>query len=171
MGKYLDLLKRPEGELGERDKSDQSDGRSALVNPLADFGRLCRFGRAPPALAKALAALERRCPDRIGVADWQQAIADGRRLLAQWGEQAAALKWTESDLFGLHRVPDNPTPSYQRLARYDETGLVWLLRGRPVVALTAATAAIEHRAGVVTIYRKHQKPAFGPVGDSLDDLE
>jgi hypothetical protein len=69
----------------------------------------------------------------------------------------AALKWTELDLFGLHRVPKNPTPSYRRLSRYDETGLVWLLWGRPVVALTEATAAIEHKTGVITIYRKNQK--------------
>jgi len=105
------------------------------------------------------------------VPDWQQAVADGRRFLAQWGEQAAALEWTEHDLFGLHRVPENSTASYRRLSRYDETGLVWLLRGRPVVALRVATAAIEHKTGVITIYRKNHKPALGPLGDSLDDLK
>jgi hypothetical protein len=73
-------------------------------------------------------------------------------------------------LFGLHMVPDNPAPNYRRLSRYNETGLVWLLRGRPVVALTEATAAIEHRTGVVTIYRKNNKPPLGPLGDSLHDL-
>jgi hypothetical protein len=81
------------------------------------------------------------------------------------------LEWTASDLFGLHQVPENPAPSYRRLSRYDETGLVWLLRGRPVVALTGTTAAIESRTGVVTIYRKHSKPPLGPLGDSLDDLK
>src|SRR5262249_44217882 len=38
-------------------------------------------------------------------------------------------------------------PSYRRLSRYDETGLIWLLQGRPVVMLTAATAAIENPTG------------------------
>jgi hypothetical protein len=62
-------------------------------------------------------------------------------------------------------------PNCRRLSRYDETGLIWLLKGRPVVALTEATAAIENPTGAITIYRKNNKPALGPVGDSLDDLE
>jgi hypothetical protein len=50
------------------------------------------------------------------------------------------------------------------------TGLVWLLHGRLVVALTAESAAIESRTGAITIYRKHNKPTYGPLGDSLDDF-
>jgi len=38
------------------------------------------------------------------------------------------------------------------------------------VALTATTAAIQIPSGNVTVYRKLNKPALGPVGDSLDDL-
>jgi hypothetical protein len=34
---------------------------------------------------------------------------------------------------------------------------------QPSVALTVATAAIEHRTGVVTIYRKINKPPLGPL--------
>jgi hypothetical protein len=46
-----------------------------------------------------------------------------------------------------------------------------LLQGRPVVALTADTAAIENPAtGSITTYRKHNKPALGPLGDSLEGL-
>jgi len=66
-------------------------------------------------------------------------------------------------------VPNTPTPSYRRLSRYDETGLIWLLRGRPVVALTDATAAIQNAASSITVYRRDNKPALGPLGDSLDD--
>ena len=40
-----------------------------------------------------------------------------------------------------------------------------------VVALTKATAAIQSSTGAITTYRCHNKPALGPVGDSLDDLE
>jgi len=40
-----------------------------------------------------------------------------------------------------------------------------------VVALTEATAAIQSSTGALTIYRRHNKPALGPVGDSLDGLE
>jgi hypothetical protein len=49
--------------------------------------------------------------------------------------------------------------------------LIWLLDGRPVVALTATTAAIRSPSGYVTIYRKLNKPALEPVGDSVDDLQ
>jgi hypothetical protein len=56
------------------------------------------------------------------------------------------------------------------MSRYDCMGLVWLLNGNPVVALTEITAAIQHKSGSVTIYRKLNKPALGPLGDSLDDF-
>src|SRR5262245_56366178 len=57
------------------------------------------------------------------------------------------------------------------VSRYDETGLIWLLCGREVVALTEATAAIQNQTGNVTTYRRHNKPAFGPLGDSLNDFD
>ena len=101
---------------------------------------------------------------------WRQAVEDGRRFLAQWGEQAESLGWTSRDLFGLAPVPNKPEPNFQRLSRYDLTGLIWLLHGDPVVALTATTAAIRHRSGNITTYRRFHKPAFGPLGDSLDDM-
>ncbi len=90
---------------------------------------------------------------------------------SKWGEQALALGWTADALFGLHKPPDNPHPSYRRLSRYDATGLMWLLQGRAVVALTEITAAIESASGNIPVYRKCNKPALGPMGDSLDDLE
>jgi hypothetical protein len=124
--------------------------------------------------AKTLAALERRCPDYVEANCWRQAAEDGRRFLARWGEQAAALGWTAKDLFGLHKPPEKPHPSYSRLSRYDEAGLIWLLCGREVVALTEATAAIQSSNGAIsaiTTYRRHNNPALGPVGDTLDDLQ
>ena len=133
----------------------------------ADRGRLDPFGR----LDRTYAALAARSPEHVPADRWQQAVQDGRRFLAKWGEQAAALGWTPRDLFGLHKPPDQPHPSYCRLSRYDETGLIWLLGGRPVVALTAATAAIENPTGAITVYRRYAKPALGPVGDSLDDFQ
>jgi hypothetical protein len=47
--------------------------------------------------------------------------------------------------------------------------LVWLLQGRRVVALTKDTAIIETATDTVS-YRQHNKPALGPLGDSLDDF-
>jgi hypothetical protein len=122
-------------------------------------------------LGSVLVALESRCPDLVPLDRWQQAVADGKTFLAQWGEQAQALGWTTKDLFGLLTVPQHAKPTFNRLSRYDETGLIWLLKGRRVVALTESTAAIENPAsGAVTMYRRHNKPALGPLGDSLEDF-
>jgi len=129
------------------------------------------FSNFPAPYSRTISALEARCPDLLPVDRWQQAIADGQHFLARWGEQADALGWTATDLFGLHRPPTNPHPRYSRLSRYDEAGLIWLLCGREVIALTEATAAIQNPTGAVTIYRRFNKPAYGPLGDSLDDLE
>ena len=51
------------------------------------------------------------------------------------------------------------------------TTLVWLLEGREVVKLTEESAAIRWRGGSVTIYRRNNKAAFGPLGESLDDFQ
>jgi hypothetical protein len=118
----------------------------------------------------AFDSLERRCPDFIEAERWQRAVEDARRFLASWGEQAHALGWTVQELFGLHPVPAKPHPSFQRLARYDSTGLVWLLHGRPVVGMTTDSAVIRTASGGAVAYRKNNKPALGPLGDSLDDF-
>jgi hypothetical protein len=114
--------------------------------------------------------LEQRCPDHVPIGRWQQAVEDGRRFMARWGKQAEALGWDAKDLFGLAPAPAKPHPSYRRLSRYDETGLIWLLCGREVVALTEATAAIQNPTAAITVYRRFDKPALGPVGDCLDDF-
>jgi hypothetical protein len=126
-------------------------------------------GRA--SYVRVLAALDERCLDHIEPNPWQRAVEDGRRFLVTWGERAQALGWTARDLFGLHEVPHTPHASYRRLARHDCTDLIWLLRGAVVVDLTESTAAICGRLGAVTTYRRAGKPAFGPLGDSLDEFQ
>jgi len=156
MGKYLDLARKPFAGTTNTTEHD----RSRPEPPLVVFGRIGRTCKV----------LEQRCPDHVPVERWQQAVEDGRRFLARWGSQAEALGWTSADLFGLHTPPEQPHWSYSRLSRYDAIGLCWLLQGRPVVALTETTAAIMNPTSNVTVYRKNNKPALGPEGDSLDDL-
>jgi hypothetical protein len=112
-----------------------------------------------------LMALRFKCPELV-----EPERNDAEAFLTVWSAQAHALGWTVRELFGLHPVPAHPSPSYHRLSRYDATGLIWLLQGRPVIALTGTEAAIQS-AGAVVMYRKHNKPALGPLGDSLDDME
>jgi hypothetical protein len=170
--KYLEAFRRAAREAQTREKSEVSEKRgteeglnslTSLISP-PGLGRFGRFGRT-------FSVLEARCPDHVDVARWQQAVEDGRRFLATWAAPAEALGWDSRDLFGLHTPPEHPHPSYRRLSRYDCTGLVWLLEGRPVVALTEATAAIENPTGSITVYRRFNKPALWPLGDSLDDLQ
>jgi hypothetical protein len=169
---YLDRLRALKSEKGPPPHTDKTDKTPTGIGYVSfDGARGTPFSEISSPLRRALSALESACPDLVPVARWQAAVDDGRRFLARWGEQAEALGWTAKDLFGLHKPPASQHPSYSRLSRYDETGLVWLLQGREVVALTEATAAIQSLTGAITIYRRHNKPALGPVGDTLDDLE
>jgi len=145
MGKYLDLVRKP--FAGTTNTTETTKGTPAQTSVV--FGR---FGRT-------YKALEARCPDYVPAMRWQQAVEEGRRFLATWGEPAERFGWTSADLFGLAPVPEQPHPSYRRLSRYDCTGLVWLLDGRPVVALTEATASVRHPTGSITTYRRFNKPA------------
>jgi hypothetical protein len=117
-----------------------------------------------------LAALCSKCPELVEHDRWQQGIGDANGFLAAWGARAHTLGWTTRELFGLHAVPERPSASYRRLSRYDETGLIWLLQGRPVVALAKTEADILGYSGAIVTYRKNNKPAFGPLGDCLDDM-
>jgi hypothetical protein len=119
---------------------------------------------------RVLAALRLKCPELVEADRWQQAVRDAETFVLTWGEQAQTLGWTVQELFGLHPVPERPAWNFRRLSRYDSTGLIWLLQGCPVIGLTEIEAAIQS-AGAVVVYRKLRKPAFGPLGDSLDDME
>src|SRR6516225_1691871 len=125
-----------------------------------------------PRYRKAFGVLQLRPPALVPVERWKACVRDGSRLLAKWGNQAEALGWTSADLFGLHAPPEQPHPSYSRLSRYDATGLCWLSQGKEVIALTADTATIRNPAtGSLTTYRRFNKPALGPLGDSLEDFK
>ena len=79
---------------------------------------------------------------------WLRFIDDcGRFLDEGWAACAEALGWGPLDLFGCNR--DKP------FARISQAGLLWLLEGRKLLALTADTAAIAtHSGGKLTFYRR-----------------
>jgi hypothetical protein len=147
-----------------RAASAEPDGNGCTV----EIVELPQAGR----YRKTFAFLQLKPPALVDVARWRQCVADGSSFLARWGEQAEALGWTSADLFGLHHPPAKPHPSYNRLSRYDCTGLCWLLQGKEVIAITADSATIRNpRTGNVTVFRKNNRPAYGPLGDSLDDFK
>src|SRR6516164_1217003 len=120
---------------------------------------------------RTFAHLQLRPPAYVPEDRWRMAISDGRAFIRQWGEAAQRLGWDSRDLFGLHQPLERPHPSYNRLSRCDCTGLCWLLQGKEVIALTADTATIRNPAmGGLTTYRRFNKPALGPLGDSLEDF-
>jgi hypothetical protein len=83
-----------------------------------------REPKLPPAFDRAILAdnfakLHARRSARTAM--W----ANGRQFLIQSGERAAALRWVESDVFGLPPVPPNPHPAWRGSKRVDQLGLVW----------------------------------------------
>jgi hypothetical protein len=160
--RFLPKLEPAEPSAGYQATSAEPDGTACKV----EIVELPPGGR----YRKVFGVLQLKPPALVDVARWRQCVEDGKRFLAKWGEQAQALNWSSADLFGLIEIPERPSPSFNRLSRYDRLGLCWLLQGRTVVALTADAAAIENPTGAITTYRRFNKPALGPVGDSLDDF-
>lgn len=87
------------------------------------------------------------CPAAYGSERWQQIVDDGGEFLDRWGRQAAGLGWRAVDVFGVNRDASQN--------RYDGMGLVSLLEGHHVIAITADTARIDRGGSAqTTFYRK-----------------
>jgi hypothetical protein len=86
---------------------------------------------------------------------WQQLTADAERFLNGWAAQAHRLGWPAWELFGCHRRAP--------WGRIQGMGLVLLLHGRELAALTAAEAVIRTRTGVRQTYRRRPRDPLHPV--------
>jgi hypothetical protein len=85
---------------------------------------------------------------------WQQFLADARAFLdSGFAAQATALGWTLIDLFGC----DDLRP----FARLDKMGLIWLLHGDRLVAITADVAIIEKVSGARLTFRRQASSTTG----------
>ncbi len=108
--------------------------------------------KVPRAWAEGFARLDgARAPGDVPPRRWRQFVDDcGLFLDAGWADKAAALGWGPLDLFGA----DRRAPS----ARVDRTGLLWLLNGDRLLALTGDRAVIETRSGIrQTYYRRDRR--------------
>jgi hypothetical protein len=118
---------------------------------LRAFPHPVRLGNAdasPKAWVAGLARLDPACPPRdVPLRRWTRFIQDSREFIDQgWAAQAVGLGWTALDLFGCHRQAP--------FARIAQQGLLWLLNGRRLVALTTEFAAIETASGGRLTYRR-----------------
>jgi hypothetical protein len=116
----------------------------------------------------ALAAFCANCPACVPEDRWHQAIVDATAFTSKWGAQAQVFGWTERELFGLYPVPEQPTANYSRLSRLDEMGLIWLLRGRPVIMLTALEAIMRCESGAPLVYRRQNQRGDSTRGGGVE---
>jgi|SRR6185437_4680802 len=110
-------------------------------------------GGAPRAWAEALAQLDAsRPPGDVPPKRWRRFIDDcGRFLDDGWAIRAVALGWSPLDLFGCDRT--------RPFARVDRAGLLWLLNGNRLVALSPSTAVIATPSGSRLTYHRRARSA------------
>jgi hypothetical protein len=113
----------------------------------ADRKQGCRTA-LPGQWADGFAALAVGPPlDGYTPKEWHQLIEDAEHFLDDWAQEAARQGWSVLDAFGVHvRAP---------AARYDGMGLVPLIRGGKIVALTGDHATIRMPSGSeLTVLRR-----------------
>lgn len=91
-------------------------------------------------------------PDWMTPGRWEMLLHDAERFLDRWSSTAHAMGWTALDLFGVH--PTRPT------VRFDVMGLLLLLQGGEIIALTPESASIKRPSGAVL---RFPRPAPGGV--------
>ena len=105
--------------------------------------------------AEGVARLRRMPPPRnYPERPWQQLIVDAERFLDGWAAQAAALGWPTWELFGCCR--------HAPWGRIQGMGLVLLLHGRELAALTATEAVIRTRTGARQTFRRRPHDPLRP---------
>ena len=87
---------------------------------------------------------------------WGVVVNDAGSFLDRWATQAARLGWSAAEVFGCHRR----APA----ARYDAAGLVVMMNGDEIVALTDTAATIRNKRGVVLT---HQRRLTAPEGEQV----
>jgi hypothetical protein len=106
--------------------------------------------RMPRSWAQGYARLDpARPPENVPVRHWGQFVEDvGRFLESDFAPVAAVLGWRALDLFGADR--DRP------FTRIDQAGLLWLLNGDRIVALSENTATVKTRTGAPQTWRRKE---------------
>ena len=118
-----------------------------LTRPIARVVLLHCPPGVPEARVQGVAdLLAMACPASYPAERWNILREDAYRFLRGWGARAHDLGWTAIDLFGVH--PEKPR------IRFDCMGLVPLLNGARVTALTDTEAAIEKPNGARLMFHR-----------------
>jgi hypothetical protein len=96
-----------------------------------------------------------RHPEGFPPIRWERLITDARVFLETWGAQADRLGWTDTAIFGVD--PNGPH------ARIDKAGLVVLLDGGRVVAMSEDRAALMTRKGGRLAFYRQRHAELGAV--------
>jgi hypothetical protein len=123
--------------------SDTEDERAAIIEI---------DGGAPRDWAEALTRLDpTKPPGDVSPKRWLQFVDDCSRFVDDgWAQRALDLGWTPYELFGCDRL--------RPIERVDRAGLLWLLDGRKVRALSADRAVIAvDRGQSLTFYKRRHE--------------
>jgi hypothetical protein len=169
MGRYVELARRTIETLhapvqspaaSESSSSQHSPDERNERNERSLSARSAR--KAPqllitpvPAWEAGVARLNAMSPPRnFPEHAWRPLIVDAERFLDSWAAQAVTLGWPGWELFGCHRRAP--------WGRIQGMGLVLLLRGDEIAALTEAEAVIRTRTGARQTYRRKPSDPLHP---------
>ena len=93
-------------------------------------------------------------PAKFPAERWTRAVADATTFLETFAPNAHQFGWQDWELFGCHRQA--PWHRIQGL------GLVPLLQGNTIVALTSSEAAVRTRTGATLTFRRKQTDPLYP---------
>ena len=106
---------------------------------------------------------KRRGPaDWLSHDQWRGLRSDAENFLTRWGSAAHLLGWTALDLFGVHPI----APA----ARFDVMGLIPILKGAEVLALTSQTATMRRLSGAVQSFRRPKRGGAIVISHLLPEL-
>lgn len=144
--------KAPPPDLLAKLKAHRAQLLAALAEAETDDFKECAAiiehdGGFPRAWAEGFARVDpSRPPAGVPLRRWRRFVDDVGLFLDRWATKAAALGWGPEDLFGAY-----PRKPFERI---EHMGLLWLLNGARVIALTGDTALIETAEGARQSYRR-----------------
>jgi hypothetical protein len=128
-------------------------------------GPLWRLPEAPRVAARAAAPAEwvqgvarlaeMPCPARFPGARWTLVADNAEAFLQEWAAVAHRLGWPAWELFGCHRRAP--------WGRIQGMGLVLLLNGKEIAAMTPGEAVVRTRMGARQTYRRKPADPLVPV--------